>query len=345
LNKQPLVCICIPNYNNESTIKETLDSLVHQTYKNIIIKVFDNASTDNSINILKEYELKYNNIKIFQNEKHLVSAEENFNVCIENLEGDFGALYHSDDIYEPTIVEEQVEFFLKNQECVAVSTDLNLIDEYSRRLFKITFKNRFRTEKDYIIINNQLEMLKNILKVGNFIMCPSVMIKTEIYKNKIKRYRFERFKTASDFDLWFRVCEYGKFGVILKPLMNYRQALSSYSFGNRMDTQISDGTYVLEYYYKKFEKSLTKFYKRKYKMYLLAEKNHLSINQILLDKRDVKYDINIFDFEILLEAISSKKNFKTLIKACVVKILRNFGLPKYLRDKLLNLKYKQRYDI
>jgi len=345
LNKQPLVCICIPNYNNEKTIKETLDSLVHQTYKNIIIKVFDNASTDNSINILKEYELKYSNIKIFQNEKHLEIAEENFNVCIENLEGDFAALYHSDDIYEPTIVQEQVEFFLKNQECVAVSTDINLIDEYSRRLFKVTFKNRFRTGEDYIIINNQLEMLKNILKVGNFIMCPSVMIKTEIYKNKVKRYKFENFKTASDFDLWFRVCKYGKFGVILKPLMNYRQSSSSYSFKNMLDTKISDGRYVLEYYYKKFDKNLTKFYKRKYKMNLFIENIHLSTNQILMNKRDVKYDIDIFDFEILLEAISSKKNFKTLIKACVVKILRNFGLPKYLRDKLLHLKYKQRYDI
>jgi len=344
LNKQPLVCICIPNYNNEKTIKETLDSLVHQTYKNIIIKVFDNVSTDNSINILKEYELKYNNIKIFQNEKHLEIAEENFNICIENLEGDFGALYHSDDIYEPTIVEEQVEFFLKNQECVAVCTDSNFIDEHNKKLFKVSLKKIFKTEKYYLVVNNQLEMLKNILKVGNFIICPSLMIKTEIYKNKVKRYKFENFKTASDFDLYFRVCEYGKFGIILKPLMNYRHALSSYSFRNRITTTRSDGSYVLEYYYKKFEKSLTKFYKRKYKMYLLAENNHLSTNQILIDKRDVKHNINIFDFEILLEAINSKKNFKTLIKACVVKILRNFGLPKYLRDKLLNLKYKQRYD-
>ena len=38
MNNQPLVCICIPNYNNEKTISETLDSLVNQTYKNIIIK-------------------------------------------------------------------------------------------------------------------------------------------------------------------------------------------------------------------------------------------------------------------------------------------------------------------
>ena len=40
MNNQPLVCICIPNYNNEKTISETLDSLVNQTYKNIIIKIF-----------------------------------------------------------------------------------------------------------------------------------------------------------------------------------------------------------------------------------------------------------------------------------------------------------------
>ncbi len=39
MNETPLVCICIPNYNNEKTIAETLDSLINQTYKNIRIKI------------------------------------------------------------------------------------------------------------------------------------------------------------------------------------------------------------------------------------------------------------------------------------------------------------------
>lgn len=63
--QQPLVCICIPNYNNEKTIAETLDSLLNQTYKNIIIKVFDNASIDKSRQIIEMYASRYPNIHVF----------------------------------------------------------------------------------------------------------------------------------------------------------------------------------------------------------------------------------------------------------------------------------------
>ena len=338
-NDQPLVCICIPNYNNEKTISETLDSLVNQTYKNIIIKIFDNASTDNSMKILKEYEKKYSNIQVFQNKTN-IGGEGNFNKCIQNLEGEYGALYHSDDVYEPTIVEEQVKFLLENQKCVAVSTDMNLIDENSKRLYKVPLKEFFEN-KEFMTIDNQIEMLKKVLEIGNFIVCPSVMMKTEIYKNKIKKYDVENFKTAADFELWFRVLEFGKFGTILKPLINYRQSSNSYSFRTRLDTKKSDGNYVVDYYYNKFNKDLANIYKRKYKFFCFKDEVRKTVNQILDDKRDYKFELKIFDFDMFREAISSKKNFQFFIVGFIVKFLRYFGLPNFLREKLIDMRFKK----
>ncbi|MGJ0334210.1 glycosyltransferase [Aliarcobacter cryaerophilus] len=339
MNNQPLVCICIPNYNNEKTISETLDSLVNQTYKNIIIKIFDNASTDNSMKILKEYEKKHSNIQVFQNETN-IGGEGNFNKCIQNLEGEYGALYHSDDVYEPTIVEEQVKFLLENQKCVAVSTDMNLIDENSKRLYKVPLKEFFEN-KEFMTIDNQIEMLKKVLEIGNFIVCPSVMMRTDIYKNKIKKYDAENFKTAADFELWFRVLEFGKFGIILKPLINYRQSSNSYSFRTRLDTKKSDGNYVVDYYYNKFNKDLTKIYKRKYKFFCFKDEVRKTVNQILDDKRDYKFELKIFDFDMFREAISSKKNLKFFIVGFIVKFLRYFGLPNFLREKLIDMRFKK----
>ena len=122
MSSNPLVCICIPNYNNEKTIAETLDSLIAQTYDNIIIKVFDNASTDSSIEILNEYSRKHHNIHVYKNEKN-IGGEANFTKCIENMEGEYSAIFHSDDVYFSTIIEEQVALLHDNKDIVAVSTN------------------------------------------------------------------------------------------------------------------------------------------------------------------------------------------------------------------------------
>ena len=91
-----LVTICIPVYNGQRTIGATLDSLVSQSYKNIKIKVFDNCSTDNTQNIIKEFVEKYSNVSLHVNESNL-GGEGNYNKCLEACEGDYSGIYHSDD--------------------------------------------------------------------------------------------------------------------------------------------------------------------------------------------------------------------------------------------------------
>ena len=64
------ISIIVPVYNSEKHLKKCLDSLVNQTYKNIEIITINDASTDDSLTILQEYENKYENFKTISLEKN-----------------------------------------------------------------------------------------------------------------------------------------------------------------------------------------------------------------------------------------------------------------------------------
>ena len=72
-----LLSIIVPVYNSEKHLKECLDSLINQTYKNIEIICVNDGSTDNSLNILNEYAKKDNRIKIFSKENGGMASARN----------------------------------------------------------------------------------------------------------------------------------------------------------------------------------------------------------------------------------------------------------------------------
>ena len=122
----PLVCICIPTYNAEKTIRETLVSVVNQRYSNLIILVVDNASTDGTLAVVETFSDP--RISIHRNEVN-VGGEGNFNRCIQLARGKYTAIYHADDVYEPQMVERQVAFLEANPDAGVVFTAASLIDD------------------------------------------------------------------------------------------------------------------------------------------------------------------------------------------------------------------------
>ena len=117
INK-PLVSVCIPAYNAGQTIGKTLDSIINQNYPNFEIIVSDNHSTDNTAEIVNQYQKC--KVKYFLNPvrpDNLINTSavvSNFNYAISLAKGEFIAIYHADDIYLPTIIEQQVLFFQEN---------------------------------------------------------------------------------------------------------------------------------------------------------------------------------------------------------------------------------------
>ena len=103
MDNMKLVSIAMATYNGEKYIREQLDSIVAQTYRPIEVIVCDDASLDNTIEIINEYCFKLD-IKITKNEKNLGYAK-NFEKAILKCSGDYIALCDQDDIWKNNKIE------------------------------------------------------------------------------------------------------------------------------------------------------------------------------------------------------------------------------------------------
>lgn len=101
INQQedPLVSIALCTYNGDFFLSELLDSLVAQSYKNLEIIVVDDASSDQTVQIIMSYASKYNFVKLYQNDANL-GFVKNFEKTIRLCNGEFIALADQDDIWK-----------------------------------------------------------------------------------------------------------------------------------------------------------------------------------------------------------------------------------------------------
>ena len=105
----PLVSVIIPNYNSEKFLKECLESVLAQSYKNIEIIVIDDGSTDRSAEILEEYQSQIRFIRSLHN-----GAAVTRNIGIELSNGKYLAFMDSDDIWMLEKIEKQMTIALNN---------------------------------------------------------------------------------------------------------------------------------------------------------------------------------------------------------------------------------------
>ena len=92
----PKVSVIIPVYNTEKYLKKCLDSVCNQTLSDIEIICIDDCSTDNSLNILKEYTLKDNRIKLIEFKENKGAAVAR-NTGIDEAKGEYIGFIDSDD--------------------------------------------------------------------------------------------------------------------------------------------------------------------------------------------------------------------------------------------------------
>lgn len=238
----PLVCICIPTYNAEKTIRETVASIVNQRYSNLIILVVDNASTDGTLAVVEIFSDP--RISIHRNEVN-VGGEANFNRCILLAKGKYTAIYHADDVYEPHMVERQVTFLEANPDAGAVFTEASLIDDNGKIIGNLGLPQKLVAAGHLYDFKT---IFKSVLQYSNFLICPSAMARTEVYQQDIKSWQGEAFKTSADLDVWFRILQHHAIGVLSERLIRYRISLNQYSANLRARTVRSDFFRVMDHY-------------------------------------------------------------------------------------------------
>lgn len=335
---KPLVSICIPTYNVEHTIKESLLSVINQTYSNFVIHVSDNASTDNTLSVVESF--KDGRIVIHRHKEN-VGGEGNFNRCIQYAEGEYTAIFHADDIYESEMVSEQISYLDKNDSVGAVFTAAKTIDEKGQ----INGLIGLSLVGDGVVDLYDFDLLfKSILLRGNFIVCPSAMFRTNVLKNEIKTWNGDLFKSSADLDVWLRVSMAHQVAFLKKPLMSYRVDGKQFSNRVRMRTTEADFFSVTEYYLNNFgaKLSLKIQDQRNYKMLKnndrLWRSINLFINGNLNDSRSLL--AGMLDLDFVLSSIFSLRNAKMLFAVLVLRLFCLFGLKRAGADFLSYLRIK-----
>ena len=210
----PKVSIGLPLYNTGKYLKQTIESILDQTFEDFELIICDNASTDNSAEIVKEFKDK--RIRFYQNDKEIPGVE-NWNKCVDLAKGELVALFHSDDVYEPTIIEEEVAAFKKNPSLGAVFTLGNWIDENGKKVGEFTLDPYLKGKTVF----NFYEMLTHLLRGASTIMvCPTVMVPKKIYQ-EVGKYR--QIKWVFDYEYYLRILEKYDIAIINKNLINYRK--------------------------------------------------------------------------------------------------------------------------
>lgn len=203
----PLVSIITPNYNSSEFLKETIESVIAQTYKNWEMLIIDDGSKDDSLTIARSFQ--DSRIKIYQNERNLGVASTR-NKGIDISQGEFIAFLDSDDLWLPQKLEKQIEVSLGEKSNFIIS-EYDFISEDGEYLR--TYRLPKRAAKE--------ELLK-----GSFIGCLTVLVSRDLVGSS-------RFKKIfhEDYVLWLEILakEGARLSPIRTPLAKYRERKNSLS--------------------------------------------------------------------------------------------------------------------
>lgn len=115
-----LVSVIMPTWNSKRFVGESIESILSQKYKNLELIITDDASTDGTPELLKEYAAKDNRIKLILNTQNR-GAGYSRNCSIEATQGQYIAFCDSDDRWMPEKIEQQVRFMQKKKVALCFS--------------------------------------------------------------------------------------------------------------------------------------------------------------------------------------------------------------------------------
>lgn len=127
-----LVSIIIPTYNCEKFIGKTLQSVLNQSYSNWEIILVDDASTDNTVTIIKEFAQDDNRIKLTRLENNSGNGFAR-NIALQNASGRYIAFLDADDLWAPLKLEKQISF-LQSHKLPFTFSFYDCIDEQGNNL-------------------------------------------------------------------------------------------------------------------------------------------------------------------------------------------------------------------
>jgi glycosyltransferase involved in cell wall biosynthesis len=205
----PKITVILTSFNHAKYIKEAIDSTLNQTFTDFELIILDDASSDNSWDLINQYHDP--RIKAFCSEGQGEVVYRLNNAISELATGEYVAIHHSDDVWELDKLEKQAAFLDAHSEIGAVFTWVQIIDEHGLKLTGDWFTQGNKTQWQWL---NQLFLGQNNLNH------PSVLIRKQCYED-VGVYRYGLAQTP-DAEMWSRVLIRFPIHVIQEKLTKHR---------------------------------------------------------------------------------------------------------------------------
>ena len=195
-----LASIIMPSYNTAPYIKETIQSVLDQTYTNWELIIVDDCSTDNTEEVLAT--INDSRIRYFKNEKNSGAAVSR-NKALREAKGQWIAFLDSDDLWMPEKLEKQINFMKKNR-------------------YSFSYTNYEEIDVDGNKTGIKITGPKRITKTGMFNYCWPGCLTVMFDADKIGLIQIEDIKKNNDYAMWLKVCQKADCYLLDEYLAQYR---------------------------------------------------------------------------------------------------------------------------
>jgi glycosyltransferase involved in cell wall biosynthesis len=203
------VSIVLTSYNHAKFLREAIDSVINQTFTDWELFIWDDVSSDHSWDIIQSY--SDTRIKAFRNDRTRRYLYAINNTITDWATGQYIAIHHSDDGWEPEKLAEQVAYLDTHEDVGAVFTHIQVIDENNRLISNDWFNqpNRKRTE-----------WLRLLFLNTNKLCHPSALVRKTAYINE-GLYKLAHAQN-DDAEMWTRLLMNSEIHIIPKKLTRHR---------------------------------------------------------------------------------------------------------------------------
>ena len=223
------VSIIIPAYNKAEYTRQTVESVLAQTYPGIEIIVVDDGSSDTTPQVMAGYGTRIRYIR-----KANGGACSARNEGIRNASGEYVAFIDCDDLYHPEKIERCVDCLENNPFFGFVYTAASFIDQ----------KGNIQGQYDHP--RSSEGRITRRLILGNFICNSTVVVRRDVLAKA--GFFDEKVFTPADWDMWLRLSQVSGAGYLKVPLTKYR-VVDNYVF-NKLELARKEEAYVLDKFFK-----------------------------------------------------------------------------------------------
>jgi glycosyltransferase involved in cell wall biosynthesis len=208
----PKVSVCIPTYNRPEFLRQSIESVLMQTFSDYELIISDNASEESTTDIIRSF--KDSRINYIRKQKN-IGPIDNFNSCLAAAKGEYITIFHDDDIMLPDNLAFKVEALDHNERGGMVHSNFHIIDKNGA----ITQKNAHFIESHDFVETGSSFLRKSLLGF-NPVNPPSAVIRKECF-DKLGGFS-KKVNFTTDWEYWMRIAMHYNIIYLAKPLIKYR---------------------------------------------------------------------------------------------------------------------------